>query len=225
MASYHRILQVFDRSVEGKNVECNCDIHPWEILINEERWSGKIRLIGFVDVFFLISYATNDRFEHGIIIYKDDDAIRSTLKDAGVAANDISLNLVNKEIVKNKKAPEKYFSLIGNDKGSLDYTIVSLGHPVSLSTEYPRSALQKFEIKLRKNKDPSMAGPILRGINQHTIPELMHDVVRLGIVSNAEMTAHLVNQLMSGTHTEDTMRKWMAALGGPSRVGHGAISG
>ncbi|EOD47289.1 uncharacterized protein LTHEOB_2752 [Neofusicoccum parvum] len=75
MASYHRILQVFDRSVEGKNVECNCDIHPWEILINEERWSGKIRLIGFVDVFFLISYATNDRFEHGIIIYSKPYAV------------------------------------------------------------------------------------------------------------------------------------------------------
>ncbi|KAJ5259454.1 hypothetical protein N7478_012435 [Penicillium angulare] len=47
------------------------DIHPWELAINGEQWAGKIRLIGFVDVFFLISYSANARFEHGIIVYKD----------------------------------------------------------------------------------------------------------------------------------------------------------
>lgn len=45
------------------------DIHPWEILINGERWAGKIRLIGFVDVFFLICYSADARFEKGIIVY------------------------------------------------------------------------------------------------------------------------------------------------------------
>jgi hypothetical protein len=71
MASYHRVLETFGRSIHDSTLECDCDIHPWEISINGEQWAGKIRLIGFVDVFFLISYSANARFEHGIIVYKD----------------------------------------------------------------------------------------------------------------------------------------------------------
>jgi hypothetical protein len=51
------------------NSSTNSDIHPWNILINGERWTGKIRLVGFIDVFFLIAYTNNSRFEKGIIIY------------------------------------------------------------------------------------------------------------------------------------------------------------
>ena len=45
------------------------DIHPWDILINGERWAGKVRLVGFVDSFFLICYSGESRFEHGIVVY------------------------------------------------------------------------------------------------------------------------------------------------------------
>lgn len=87
MASYHRVLGVFGKSVKDKTLECDwyvyaaarnqgnfanhstSDIHPWEIKINGEQWPGKIRLIGFVDVFFLFSYSANARFEKGIIVY------------------------------------------------------------------------------------------------------------------------------------------------------------
>ncbi|OGE52570.1 hypothetical protein PENARI_c010G09204 [Penicillium arizonense] len=71
MASYHRVLETFGRSVHDNTLECDTDIHPWEISIDGEQWAGKIRLIGFVDVFFLFSYSANARFEHGIIVYKD----------------------------------------------------------------------------------------------------------------------------------------------------------
>ena len=47
----------------------NSDIHPWDVLINGTRWDGKIRLVGFVDVFFLLCYSGQSRFEKGIIIY------------------------------------------------------------------------------------------------------------------------------------------------------------
>ncbi|KAJ5746233.1 hypothetical protein N7520_011415 [Penicillium odoratum] len=67
MASYHRVLETFGRSIQDNSLECDCDIHPWEISINGSQWAGKIRLIGFIDVFFLISYSANARFEHGII--------------------------------------------------------------------------------------------------------------------------------------------------------------
>jgi hypothetical protein len=38
----------------------------------------------------------------------------------------------------------------------LDYRITSLGHPISLKREYPQSSLQRYEIKLRKGRDPVM---------------------------------------------------------------------
>jgi len=60
-------------------------------LINRERWSGKIRLVGYVDVFFLICYANNARFEHGIIIYKDEKGIVDTLKRAKKEARELDL--------------------------------------------------------------------------------------------------------------------------------------
>ncbi|KAJ5709470.1 hypothetical protein N7493_010804 [Penicillium malachiteum] len=69
--SYHRILQNFGRSVNDKTLECDLDIHPWDIKINNARWTGKIRLVGFVDCFFVIAYSKNARFERGIILYKD----------------------------------------------------------------------------------------------------------------------------------------------------------
>ncbi|KAH8165704.1 hypothetical protein CIB48_g2531 [Xylaria polymorpha] len=90
MASYHRVLRVFDRSVQDKSLECDYDIHPWEILINGERWEGKIRLIGFVDVFFLLCYSAEARFEKGIIVYMPEryfkftsDTINYTIESLG----------------------------------------------------------------------------------------------------------------------------------------------
>lgn len=49
--------------------------------------------------------------------------------------------------------PERYF---GFDSGPIDYTITSLGHELGMKTEYPRSSLQKYVIKLRKNKNKVM---------------------------------------------------------------------
>lgn len=93
MYSYHRVLAVFGRSVKDKTVECNwwsflihlpfpydtwltglfSDIHPWEIEINGEQWPGRIRLVGFVDAFFVFAYSSNARFERGIVIYSKYD--------------------------------------------------------------------------------------------------------------------------------------------------------
>jgi hypothetical protein len=97
MASYHRILRVFGRSIEDNSMQCDCDIHPWEILINGRRWAGKIRLIGFVDVFFLISYSSTSRFENGIIIYKDEESICKILQAAGKEPRDIGLEPIIKK--------------------------------------------------------------------------------------------------------------------------------
>ncbi len=66
------------RQVTGELTACVAsDIHPWEILINGERWPGKVRLVGFVDVFFLISYSSESRFEKGLVIYSKTPAVQS----------------------------------------------------------------------------------------------------------------------------------------------------
>jgi hypothetical protein len=49
--------------------DTSSDIHPWDILINGQRWAGKVRLVGFVDSFYLICYSGQARFEHGIVVY------------------------------------------------------------------------------------------------------------------------------------------------------------
>ena len=56
-------------SLEECRLTRSSDIHPWEITVNGENWPGKIRLIGFVDVFFVIAYSANDCFMKGVIIY------------------------------------------------------------------------------------------------------------------------------------------------------------
>ncbi|KAI3321668.1 hypothetical protein HD806DRAFT_524116 [Xylariaceae sp. AK1471] len=207
MASYHRVLKVFDRSVNDKSVECDYDIHPWEILINGERWAGKIRLIGFVDVFFLICYSANARFEKGIIIYKDDDAIRDTLKRANVEAAQIGLDVVNAKERKNDPTlPERYFSF---NSQLIDYIITGLGHEVGLKVEYPTSSLKKYEIKLLKSKNKAMKKRIRRGVTQHSMMDLMHDAIRLGVLTHGEMAEQLLGNLFGGNATNDTMRKYM----------------
>lgn len=51
----------------------------------------------------------------------------------------------------------------------------------------------------------------------------MHDAIRYGIISNAEMTAQIMGHFAGGTHTEDTMRKWASAISG-GNVGHSAMA-
>jgi hypothetical protein len=65
--------------------------------VDGSRWDGKIRLIGFVDVFFLICYSGESRFEKGIIIYKDDGFIRDILQQTKVTAAELGLEVTNKD--------------------------------------------------------------------------------------------------------------------------------
>ncbi|EHK19422.1 uncharacterized protein TRIVIDRAFT_156612 [Trichoderma virens Gv29-8] len=177
MASYHRVLMTFDRSVTQKSVECNYDIHPWDVLINGSRWNGKIRLIGYVDVFFLICYSGESRFEKGIIIY----------------------------ILK------KYFDF-QTVKGGLDYTITSLGHEVGVKTEYDATTLKKYVIKIRKGRDSIMKPRIRRGVSQHDLFDLMHDAVRLGIITQAELIGQIIGKTIGGSTMEDVTSKYLDAL-------------
>ncbi|KAI0832947.1 hypothetical protein F5Y06DRAFT_186106 [Hypoxylon sp. FL0890] len=222
MASYHRVLKVFDRSIQDKSLECDYDIHPWEILINGERWAGKVRLIGFVDVFFLMCYSADARFEKGIIIYKDDEIIRETLERAKVDASKIKLDVVNsKEIKSDDKLPPKYFSF---NSGPLDYIITSLGHEVGLKTEYPSSSLIKYEIKILKSRNKVVKKRIRRAVTQHSLMDLMHDAIRLGVLTHAEMTAQLLANFYVGSATNDAMSKYLDIISSASQPNSVALS-
>lgn len=224
MASYHRVLEVFGRSIDQKSLECDYDIHPWDILINSERWSGKVRLMGFVDSFFLICYSGVSRFEHGLLIYKDDEIIRNTLKSANVIAESLDLEVLNPKRVKENNEEPTYFKFV-SEKGGLDYNITTLGHPVGLTTQYPASSLKKYDIKLRKGRDIVMRKRIRRGVTQHNFFGLLHDSVRLGVVTQAELIGTIIGKTIGGSTFEDVAGKYLDALSGAKGSRNLALSG
>ncbi|CEI70890.1 hypothetical protein FVEN_g9730 [Fusarium venenatum] len=230
MASYHRVLDTFDRSVKLKTLECDYDIHPWDILVDGSRWDGKIRLIGFIDVFFLICYSGDSRFEKGIIIYKDDVFIREILQQADVTAAALGLEVVNKDEIiaarEKDREPilERYFNF-QSIKGGLDYTITSLGHQIGVKTRYNKTELKKYVIKIRKGRDFAMKKRILRGVSQHDLFDLMHDAIRLGIVTHAELVGHIVGKAIGGTTVEDMGSKYFEAITGARSSQNVALAG
>ncbi|KAI9901559.1 hypothetical protein N3K66_003376 [Trichothecium roseum] len=222
MASYHRVLNIFERSVGDKRVECDYDIHPWDVAINGEKWDGKIRLVGFVDVFFLLCYSGESRFEKGIIVYKDDDVIRKLLQEVTTSRYSPKLRVVNqaevdasleKEEKGKEPVPKRYFDF-QTTSGGLDYHIVSLGHEVGVKTRYRKRDVRRYEIKIRKGRDAAMQKRVYRGVAQHTLFGLLHDAIRLGIIKNAEIIGMLVGKAVGGSIAEDVGSKYLAALMG-----------
>ncbi|EXJ71712.1 uncharacterized protein A1O5_05520 [Cladophialophora psammophila CBS 110553] len=205
------MLLVYSDKERPLRVSCS-DIHPWEILINGERWPGKVRLIGFVDAFFLMAYSSKERFEHGIIVYKDDDVIRNILESTGVSAKDKKLEVVNeKERRNHPDVPEKYFSF---KKDAIHYTVTSLGHEIGLKTEYPKSSLQRYEVKIRKNSDLLKNRHIKRGVNQHGLADMMYDAIKLGFITHAQLVV-LSTKLLASTGAGDIMNSYWNIINAP----------
>ncbi|OGM43489.1 hypothetical protein ABOM_008049 [Aspergillus bombycis] len=187
MFSYHRVLKLFGRSIHDKTLQCDCDIHPWEITINKERWTNKIRLIGFIDVFFVISYSANDRFEQGIIVYKDDDDEDKT-HDPKQAAW----------------------------KENRSYKTTSLGHKIELRTEYPGGWIKPYEICIHKPMNWAMASEleqVRRGIKPHGIWRLARDVIDCGIITEAQFLGHILGAVLAGSTADDVLRKVLGEVG------------
>ncbi|SPQ24510.1 88baee81-6056-493e-b937-5abcb325f600 [Thermothielavioides terrestris] len=211
------------------------DIHPWDIMINGKRWAGKVRLVGFVDSFYLICYSGVSRFEHGIVVYKDDDAIRTTLQEAKIDAAAIGLEVVNKAKAEQGEGNDfvplipmssslKYFNF-ESVKGGLDYRITSLGHPVSLKTKYASSSLQRYDIKLYKGRDTVMKKRIRRGVTQHGLYDQIHDAVRLGIITHAELMGMIIGKTYGGSVLGDVTSKYLDGLAGGKGSKNLALTG
>ncbi|TGO18434.1 hypothetical protein BTUL_0010g01050 [Botrytis tulipae] len=217
MASYHRVLKVFGRSIEDKALQCDCDIHPWEILINGNRWSGRLRLIGFVDVFFLISYSENSRFHKGIIIYKDDQHISKLLDIVGKEFKDGKLipKTTSSEVelsnLDTNQAPNPIYTTFTRD--SADYTTSSIGHPIGLCTKYSSASLQIYTIHLRKPSDPLLKQKYKRALKVHDTLDMIQDAVKLGLVSYAEILGRGIGYIGRGSSTLDIGKGFVGGLG------------
>ncbi|KAL7809431.1 hypothetical protein V8C26DRAFT_431926 [Trichoderma gracile] len=152
-----------------------------------------------------------------IPITEDEDMIQKTMDSAHVTAEELELKLLNEKDVEaaeaNRKGPilRKYFDF-QRVKGGLDYTITSLGHEVGVKTEYDASLLRKYVIKIRKGRDSAMKARIRRGVSQHGLFDLMHDAVRLGMVTQAELIGQIVGKAVGGSTMEDVTSKYLDAL-------------
>jgi len=224
MASYHRILKVFGRSVEDKTLQCDCDIHPWEIQVNGDRWSGRLRLIGFVDVFFLISYSENSRFHSGIVIYKDDQHIEKILELAKKASKDSNSQLIETSDSTDTPTPTltKHVSFSRN---TADYIVTSIGHPIGLKTKYDKSELKPYTINLRKPQDPVLKTKYKRAIKQHDTLDMVEDAMKLGFVSYAEVLGHGIGHIYRGSSTLDIGKAFVGGMGASGQQNWVGLSG
>jgi response regulator of citrate/malate metabolism len=68
------------------------------------------------------------------------------------------------------------------------------------------------------------AGRLRRGVNQHTLAELMNDAIRLGVITHAEMTAEFMGKFVVGTASDDAMRKYLDTLVAVNRPDTVALS-
>ena len=55
---------------------------------------------------------------------------------------------------------------------------------------------------------------IRRGVTQHDLFDLMHDAIRLGIITHAELIGHIVGKTIGGTTVEDMGSKYFEAITG-----------
>ncbi|RAQ69862.1 hypothetical protein COH20_010338 [Aspergillus flavus] len=235
MASYHRVLEVFDRSVDDKTIECDCDIHPWEITIDGETWPGRIRLIAFVDVFFIISYSSNDRFMKGVIIYKDEIALRELNKLLPPNQNlqgkgDAPASQKPQEKGGSPPSQSSNVAVNGEEpdgfkfkKGSV-FVVESLGHEIGMRTTFPTSLVRKYTIEINRPVNWALGRRMNRGLKRHTLTRMVQDVVRCGLITKGQLAGHVVGSLVAGGRWNDTISRSITSIGSGSSAQRQALA-
>ncbi|QRD88854.1 hypothetical protein F9C07_10952 [Aspergillus flavus] len=220
MFSYHRVLVVFGRSVWDKSLVCDCDIHPWDIDINKEQWPGKIRLIAFVDVFFLISYSANASFEKGIIIYRPPGKApqANEVQYEFQSENDSSPTKPVSSRV--KQEVKKRFNFVNGAK----YSVKGWGHQIGLKYTYPRSCLREYEIEINKPYHRAMRRSMKRGLEEHSILQLLGDDIWGGIIKQGQVTGHLVSKYLANGVLDDALKEYVDGVVSTDRPGSMILS-
>ena len=66
---------------------------------------------------------------------------------------------------------------------------------------------------------------IRRGVSQHDLFDLMHDTLRLGIITHAELIGAIVGKIYGGTALEDVTSKYVDSLAGAKGSKNLSLSG
>lgn len=66
---------------------------------------------------------------------------------------------------------------------------------------------------------------IRRGVSQHDLFDLMHDTLRLGIITHAELIGAIVGKIYGGTALEDVTSKYVDSLVGAKGSKNLSLSG
>jgi len=233
MTSYHRVLKLFDRAVTDHSLQCNCDLHPWQITINGERWTGKIRLIGFIDVLFLISYSGQSTFRRGVVIYKDENDIKDILGRAGkdVAKfqqlddngenNDSSEPTVHIDTASGEPQM-KYFKFW---RDSMDYKLRSIGFEIGLQTSFNSEAVVQYEIFVRKPEGAIFKRQVKKAFKQHDSLDLIEDAILIGYISYADLLGAGLGQIVGAGPAGTILKNFNSSMQSAQSGGTGGLSG
>ncbi|KAE8379365.1 hypothetical protein BDV26DRAFT_291387 [Aspergillus bertholletiae] len=231
------------------------DIYSWDIDITlrrysqdpiKQQWPGKIRLIAFADVFFLISYSANARFEKGIVIYKDDHDVNTLLggdhpliteshRLPNASDDNLSLESPGKSPLvsvgpqtedndgpptkplteKAKDEVKKRFNFVNGGK----YSAKGYGHEIGLRYTYRRDELAEYTIEINKPYHRGTRRSIQRGLEEHSILQLLGDDLRSGIIKQGQMTGHLLSKYLANGMLDDVLKKYVDGVASTDRSG------
>ncbi|KAI5797518.1 hypothetical protein DFH27DRAFT_106741 [Peziza echinospora] len=208
MASYKRVLKAFGRSIDDGDFICNLRIHPWDIKIQKvghltpEKWNGNIRLVGFIDVFFLIAYQGESRFEQGIVIYKKEIDALKLFYDLDPELNLPGMEFFSMIFPLDPKATFKPRIRVPFDSDPLNYIVNGWGHHIALRPEFPQPVEYHIEIR----REPYSSANIEKGLRVHTTVDLMKDTAAHLIVGSAEVAGEIAGVMNSQTLMEGNRR-------------------
>jgi len=78
---------------------------------------------------------------------------------------------------------------------------------------------------LSRSRTDSREERIRRGVTQHDLWNLMHDALRLGVITHAELIGTVIGKTVGGTTLEDVSGKYLDAIAGAKGSRNLALSG
>jgi hypothetical protein len=85
--------------------------------------------------------------------------------------------------------------------------------------DYRSSIARRILTQLRRKER------IKRGVSQHDLFDLMHDAVRLGIITHAELIGVIIGKTYGGTALDDVTSKYFDGLAGGKGSNSLSLSG
>ncbi|KAJ5735255.1 uncharacterized protein N7483_000380 [Penicillium malachiteum] len=216
--SYHRILQSFGRSINDKTLECDLRLLQQfnqhapealaELLARESPEEKLEESANLNDNSSQHIYDSADEFDEDIITLQSESMISpNASKDSLGSIPDSLISNAKFSSDSDKPEPEP-------KKPDHRHTHVArtLGHEIHLSTKYRKSDVKVYRVEIAKPQNRPLRRRIKRGISPHGTYKMMGDVVRYGIISQAQLMNHLGKMVFGGGTFNETARKYFHAL-------------